>query len=246
MNVNPFSLLGKEILVTGASSGIGLSTCQAITDMGGSFIGMGRNLTALQNKFGSKYKKIQHDLMELERIDEIVDQIEPIDGFVHSAGIVEVLPMKFFNQKKYEQLQKVNVESFLVLMTSLMRKKKLKKNASIVIISSISGSFGAKGYGMYGMTKASLDLAAKVYAHELAHLKIRVNTVACGMVKTQVTLDAIEKLGEEEIKKDELKYPLGYGEPEDVANSVVFLLSNASKWITGEVIAVDGGRTATI
>jgi len=241
----PFSLENKKILVTGATSGLGLSVCEAIDILHGNFIGIGRNLSSLES-FSDKHMRIEFDLTNLNNIDSLIEGIDPIDGFVYSAGIVDILPMKFFNQTTFDKIRTINVDAFLTLMTSLIKRKKLKKGSSIVIISSISGNSAAKGYGLYGMTKASLNLAAKAYANELAHMKVRVNSIAAGMVKTKITLKTIEQLGEEQIKADEQKYPLGYGNPEDVAYPVAFLLSNAAKWMTGEVLVLDGGRTATI
>jgi NAD(P)-dependent dehydrogenase (short-subunit alcohol dehydrogenase family) len=128
----------------------------------------------------------------------------------------------------------------------MLKKKKFNKPSSIVFLSSIASLYGMKGNGLYAITKASLNIMAKTYANELANKKIRVNTVAPGMVNTQITLDASEFLSDEAILKDKKKYPLGYGEPKDVALPIVFLLSDASKWITGQVLVLDGGRTAVI
>lgn len=242
---NPFSIENKKILVTGATSGIGLSICEAINEMNGSFIGIGRNLKLLEQTIPG-HQKISFDLTQLDKINDLVDQIEPIDGFVHSAGIVEMNLIKFFKPELYEHMRKTNLDSFLYLMSALLKKKKIKKGASIVLISSLSGLFGVKGNALYGMTKAGLNVAAKTYASELAGQKIRINTVAPGMVKTQITEDFIATLGKEQMEIDEGKYPLGYGDPNDVAYPVIFLLSDAAKWITGEVIVLDGGRTATI
>lgn len=244
---SPFSLEGKKILVLGATSGIGLFTCKAIDELGGSFIGVGRKLHDLESQFPSiSHRKIYFDLAELDKIDELVDQLDAIDGLVYSAGIVELNPIKFFKPDLYEKIRITNLDAFLHLMSHLLKKKKLKNGSSVVMVSSISGMFGMKANGLYAMTKAALNIAAKTYASELAGQKIRVNTVAPGMVRTQITLDTIEALGEEQIKADEKKYPLGYGDPEDVANPIAFLLSDAAKWITGEVLVLDGGRTSTI
>jgi len=244
---NPFSLEGKTILITGASSGIGITTCKMIDQMGGRCIGIGRNLTEFKKAFpGEKHLSIEFDLTNLGLIEQLVEKLELIDGYVHAAGIVDINPIKFFKPELYERIRKTNLDSYLYILSFLLRKKKIKRNSSIVMVSSISGSFGAKGYGLYGITKAGLDIAAKTYANELANQKIRVNTIAPGMVRTKIALDTSEKLGDDQINIDEAKYPLGYGDPEDVANPIIFLLSEASKWITGQVIVIDGGRTATV
>jgi NAD(P)-dependent dehydrogenase (short-subunit alcohol dehydrogenase family) len=244
---HPFSLKDKIYLVTGATSGIGLETCKVINQMGGSVIGVGRNLANFRTAFpDEKNKCIEYDLMNLDGIESLADQVDKIDGFVHAAGIVDLNLIRFFKPDLYNQIRVTNLDSFIFLLSQLLRKKKIKNGGSIVIVSSISGIFGMKGNGLYAMTKAALNIAAKTYAGELAGQKIRINTVAPGMVRTQITNDAIDTFGEDQIKIDEAKYPLGYGFPEDVANPIAFLLSDAAKWITGEVMVIDGGRTAAI
>lgn len=248
--MNPFSLENKIILVTGATSGIGLEVCKQIHLAGGNFIGLGRNTKVLEqfileNNINNSYCKTL-DVSDKDSITNLIDSIEKIDGFVHSAGIVENNPIQFFNNDLYEKIRSVNLDSVLVFLSQLLRKKKFNKPASIVFVSSISGLYGMKGNGLYGITKASLSIMAKTYANELSSKKIRVNTVAPGMVNTQITLDAGVFLSDEVINEDKKKYPLGYGEPEDIALPIVFLLSDASKWITGQDIVLDGGRTAII
>lgn len=249
--MNAFSLENKTILVTGATSGIGLEVCKQIYKAGGNFIGVGRNTETLdlfikENKIYSSYSKYL-DVSQLDLIPDFIKSITvKIDGYVHSAGIVENNPIQFFNEKLYDKIRTVNLDSNLVIISQLLKNKIFNKPASMVFVSSISGLYGMKGNGLYGITKASLSILAKTYANELSFKKIRVNTVAPGMVNTQITLNASEFLSEDVINEDKKKYPLGYGEPEDVALPIIFLLSDASKWITGQDLILDGGRTAII
>lgn len=248
--MNKFSLENKIILVSGATSGIGLELCRQIVANGGNFIGLGRNTSVLQNYIDennlAQSKAVVADLTNEESILASLETVEKIDGYVHSAGIVQNNPIQFFNKELYDQIRTVNLDSSLIILSQLLKKKKFNKPASVVFVSSISGMYGMKGNGIYGITKSSLNIMAKTYANELAGKKIRVNAVAPGMVNTQITLDANDFLSEEVINEDKKKYPLGYGEPEDVALTIVFLLSDASKWITGQVMVLDGGRTAII
>lgn len=248
--MNKFSLENKIILVSGATSGIGLELCKQIVANGGNFIGLGRNTSVLQQYIDennlNKSKAVVADLTNEESILASLENVEKIDGYVHSAGIVQNNPIQFFNKELYDQIRTVNLDSLLIILSQLLKKKKFNKPASVVFVSSISGMYGMKGNGIYGITKSSLNIMAKTYANELAGKKIRVNAVAPGMVNTQITLDANDFLSEEVINEDKKKYPLGYGEPEDVALPIVFLLSDASKWITGQVMVLDGGRTAII
>lgn len=248
--MNKFSLENKIILVSGATSGIGLELCRQIVANGGNFIGLGRNTSVLQNYIDEnnlvQSTAVVADLTNEESILASLETVEKIDGYVHSAGIVQNNPIQFFNKELYDQIRTVNLDSSLIILSQLLKKKKFNKPASVVFVSSISGMYGMKGNGIYGITKSSLNIMAKTYANELAGKKIRVNAVAPGMVNTQITLDANDFLSEEVINEDKKKYPLGYGEPEDVALPIVFLLSDASKWITGQVMVLDGGRTAII
>lgn len=248
--MNKFSLENKIILVSGATSGIGLELCKQIVANGGNFIGLGRNTSVLQHYIDENNlaysKAVVADLTKEESILASLENVEKIDGYVHSAGIVQNNPIQFFNKELYDQIRTVNLDSSLIILSQLLKKKKFNKPASVVFVSSISGMYGMKGNGIYGITKSSLNIMAKTYANELAGKKIRVNAVAPGMVNTQITLDANDFLSEEVINEDKKKYPLGYGEPEDVALPIVFLLSDASKWITGQVMVLDGGRTAII
>jgi NAD(P)-dependent dehydrogenase (short-subunit alcohol dehydrogenase family) len=224
--------------------------CKQIVANGGNFIGLGRNTSVLQHYIDEnnlhQSKSIVADLSDEKSILASLENVEKIDGYVHSAGIVQNNPLQFFNKELYDQIRTVNLDSSLIILSQLLKKKKLNKPASVVFVSSISGMYGMKGNGIYGITKSSLNIMAKTYANELAGKKIRVNAVAPGMVNTQITLDANDFLSEEVINEDKKKYPLGYGEPEDVALPIVFLLSDASKWITGQVMVLDGGRTAII
>jgi NAD(P)-dependent dehydrogenase (short-subunit alcohol dehydrogenase family) len=251
MKDNNFSLIGKTILVTGATSGIGLEICKQIAIAGGNFIGIGRNIEKLQKYINDhsleESKVVKFDLVEIEIIHLLVSDLTmQIDGFVHSAGIAHVSPMRFFNYHDYENVRKINLDSVLVLFSELLKKKKINKNASVVFISSISAIRGAKGNGVYALTKAALDSISKVYANELSSKNIRVNTIQPGMVETDMSAQAENILSKETMDIDRSKYPLGYGEPKDIALPVVFLLSNASKWITGQSIVIDGGRTSCL
>ena len=245
-----FSLKGKIFLVTGASSGIGYETCKTISSLGGRVIAVGRNeknLISLMNELGEDgHQFIQADLSKLDDIKLIIDKTPNIDGIVHSAGVVTLSPLKFINEEKMDALYNINYKSIVLLMQSITKSKKINKGSSIVFVSSIAGLFGMKGNGMYAGTKGALISVTKVFANELAAQKIRVNCVAPGMVKTKITEETINQLSAEVIEQDEAKYPLGYGEPEDVAYPICFLLSPASKWITGQTIVLDGGRTSII
>ncbi|MDX6188207.1 SDR family oxidoreductase [Flavobacterium sp. Fl-318] len=247
--MNPFDLSGKKILVTGASSGIGYETCLAIVRQGGTFIAVARRqdfLEKLIEDCTGENSFIAADLSKMEDIKSIVDTIENIDGIVHSAGIVSLAPVKFYSEELMNEMRAINFDSIAYLVNLIFKKKKINKGSSIVLVSSIAGLFGMKGNGIYAASKGALIAISKVWASEFANSKTRVNCVSPGMVKTEITSKSIEDLSLEVIQQDEKKYPLGYGDPVQVANPIVFLLSEASSWITGQNIVLDGGRTSTI
>jgi len=246
---NPFDLTGKTFLVTGASSGIGYETCLAISRQGGKFIAIARRSDFLLKLISeSNQNNVQYtlDLSNIDNIKKFVELIPNIDGIVHCAGIVSLAPLKFYSEELMNSIRSVNFDSIVYLINQIIKKKKLNKASSIVLTTSIAGLFGMKGNGIYAASKGALISISKVWANELAVNRIRVNCVSPGMVKTEITNKSIENLSIEVIQEDEKKYPLGYGEAIQVANPIIFLLSDASSWITGQNLVLDGGRTSII
>ncbi|WP_244950708.1 SDR family NAD(P)-dependent oxidoreductase [Pedobacter suwonensis] len=218
--------------------------------MGATVIASGRNEDNLRKLIGElkagDHSYIRADITQASDRSKILDSIPSIDGFVHSAGVVMLAPLKFIKEETMDTIYNVNYKSVVLLLQGMVKAKKINKGASLVLVSSVAGLFGMKGNGMYAGTKGALISATKVFANELAAQKIRVNCIAPGMVRTAITEETINTLSAEVVAMDEAKYPLGYGEPEDVASPIAFLLSPASKWITGQTIVLDGGRTAII
>jgi NAD(P)-dependent dehydrogenase (short-subunit alcohol dehydrogenase family) len=242
---NPFSLAGKTILVTGASSGIGKQTAIRISEMGAKLIITGRNSERLNAVLGElkgneKHFAITANLNSTEEQDQLINKIPNIDGLVLCSGVIKTLPFKFINQDAFADLIKTNLLSPLYLFNLLLRKKKINNSAAVVFISSIGGNLvGTKGNSMYSASKAGLNGAQKVIALELADKKIRVNNVSPGMVRTELWSEG--SVSEAQLIEDEKKYPLGYGTTDDVAFGIIYLLSDASKWVTGSSLVMDGG-----
>lgn len=242
---NPFSLKGKKILVTGASSGIGRQIAISVSGMGAETFITGRNEQRLSDVFnllevpGTQYAA---DLDIEQELDNLIELMPNLDGVVLSAGIVKTLPFKFINRKDLDSIFETNFFSPAILINKLLKTKKLNKNGSVVFISSIAGNYvGTAGNAMYSASKGAINAMQKVLAIELSAQRIRVNNISPGMIKTELIYDPI--FTEEQLKDDEKKYPLGFGEPIDVANAAIYLLSDASKWVTGSTLVIDGGFT---
>ena len=248
-NYNPFSLKGKSILVTGASSGIGRSIAIECSRMGAKVLLTARNKERLGETLNQMENQVQHkmilgDLSMGEDLSKIVDVVsEPLDGLVQCAGFTIPKPFQFLSEKDMDGVMGVNFKAPALLTQQLLKKKKLKKGCSIVFISSISGVWvSSVGGSLYSASKGAVNGIMKGMAIELAAKSIRVNSINPGMINTHI-FDSGE-ITEEQLKEDVKHYPLGrYGEPEDVAYAAVYLLSEASRWMTGSNILIDGGYT---
>ncbi len=240
-----FHLHDKTILVTGATGGIGVAIVKGIAKMGATVIATGRNsekLNALMVELeGEHHQGIASDLLDETSRQSLVSQLSKLDGIVHASGVVFPYPIKFLNQQKIDETLNINYESPVLLMSEITSKRKLNDQASIVFLSSISGQHPHKGGAMYAGSKAALEAFSKVIALELQHKKIRSNCISPAMVKTPMYEVAEQNMSKEDMDKHINQYPLGVGYPEDVSNAVVFLLSSASRWITGQNITLDGG-----
>lgn len=246
---NPFSLEGKTILVTGASSGIGRGIAIECAKMGSKVVLSGRNEARLQETLasleGDGHVVSCGDLNSEDIRNEIVSNIPTLNGVVHCAGISQIKMAKFMDLPSLEGIFQTNVFSPLMLNSLLLKKKLIQKNASIIFISSISGVYRSQiGEGGYGATKAALAGYVKCLALELSTLGIRVNTIHPGVVETPLLEVSNCIFGEEELEALREKYPLKrLGRPEDIARCAVYLLSDASGWMTGSNILIDGGFT---
>lgn len=246
MAQNPFSLEGKTILITGASSGIGRATAVVAAQMGAKLVLSGRNSERLQQTLsvlqGEGHIALLCELTDDAQMVEMVDQLQKLDGVVYCAGTQETCVTRMLTSELVHRLMDTNFVSVASLNAMLLSKKKISKGASVVLVSSAAAMRIAEaGNAAYSASKGALSAFGRVLAVELAPRGIRVNMVAPAMVKTAI----MEKfdVSSEEFAEDEKRYPLGYGEPEDVANTIAFLLSDASKWMTGSELILDGGLT---
>lgn len=249
MGYNPFSLEGKTVLVTGASSGIGQATAIECSRMGARLVITGRNEERLQETFarleGDGHSKLTAELTKAEDVERLVADVPELNGLVLCAGKGMTLPFQFCTRDKFDPIFETNFFAPAELLRLLTKKKKLGRGSSVVVIASIGGTPGGKitlGNSVYGMSKAALVAMMRFAAKELAPKKIRVNSVNPGMVETRMINTGT--FTEEQYKADIAKYPLArYGKPEDIAHGVIYLLSDASSWVTGHSLVIDGGIT---
>ena len=236
-----FRLDGKRILVTGASSGIGRAIARAVTVAGGSVIASGRNADRLAETVAQCARPAEHvavvaDLTDDSDASRLAESTGTIDGVVHAAGVKAPVPIRVVTRKFIEERFNTNYVSTALLTQRLLAKNRIANGGSILFMSSISAHTGTHGMAIYSATKASLIATAKCLALEVAKRRIRVNCLSPGVVRSPLWDDADPNWLEEMEKR----YPLGLGQPEDVANASVFFLADASRWITGQTLIMDG------
>ena len=248
MTYNPFSLEGKTILVTGASSGIGRSTAIECSKAGATVVLTARNEERLKETLsmltGEGHCYIVADLVNEEQMDRLVAEMPIINGLVNNAGFNVMQLVPFIKDEDLTKVMRVNLEAPILLTHKVVKKKKIAKESSIVFTSSIAGKgVCSAGNSLYSASKGGMTAFMKNAALELAAKKIRCNAVLPGMVETPLKEDK-SYITEEQWEINRQLYPLKrFGKPEDVAFSIIFLLSDASAWMTGTELVIDGGRS---
>lgn len=245
MSFSPFSLENKTILITGASSGLGAAIATECSKIGAKLIITGRDEERLNNTAnklnGKGHIQISIDLTQEERLSHLVKEIPNLDGIVLCAAITMTKPIKFISKDNIDEILQTNTVSSMLLTQKLIKSKKMNSCSSIVFISSIASTKAFLGNSIYSTSKGAINSFSKVLALELAPKKIRSNCINPGIIPTKMTFDGT--FSEEQLLEDEKNYPLGFGEPNDVAHGCIYLLSDASKWVSGSIITIDGGAT---
>ena len=243
---NPYTLEGKTILVTGASSGIGRVAAIECAKMGATVIAVGRNEQRLKETLSmmesDKSSCIVCDLTEASDVDNMVSEIPVVDGLVNNAGIAIVKPIKFINEEDFTTMLKADTLAPILLLQKMVKKKKINKGGSVVFTSSMAALGGVtNGNAMYVACKGAISSFVTNAALELATQKIMLNAVCPAMVNTPMVHNG-DADSEENFKEMADLYPLKrFGEPEDIAWAMIYLLSDASRWVTGTNMVVDGG-----
>lgn len=244
---NPYTLEGKTILVTGASSGIGKRIAIRTSEMGANVIATGRNeerlagtLSLLDDKHS--HQKVAWDLSEVDTVKDFVSQLPEIDGIVMDAAIFDTTVARHLKLDKMRLMFNTNTFANIALIQALLKQKKLKNGASVVFISSVASTRPYKGNALYSATKGAINSFSKVLAVELGAQKIRVNCIHPGIVRAEVDLGDWA-VTQDQLSQEEARYPLGFGEADDIAYAAVYLLSDVAKWVTGSDMIVDGGQS---
>lgn len=234
------------ILVTGSSSGIGKSTAIECAKLGARVIVTGRNQERIKSVInlleGEGHYGISADLTTGLGIETLISQIPELDGVFFCAGVTDTTLTKFIDTDKISRVFDINLVSPMLLTKWLLKKKKIKSGASLVYMSSMGAEVVTTGLGIYAASKGGINSFMRSVANELSSRKIRANSIMASMVKTEL-IDTLTTLSKEDFEKDESRYPLGYGKPEDIAFAAIYLLSDASKWMTGSILKMDGGST---
>jgi len=244
---NPFNLAGKTILITGASSGIGRSTAIECSKMKARVVLTGRDQKRLEDTYNQlergNHLMISSDFYNEDDIDTLVRHLPIVAGIVHCAGLTKNIPFLFATRENLDEVLNVNFYAPAEITRRALKAKRISKNGSIVFISSISGIYcSAVASTIYSASKGAVNGLVKGMALDLAPKSIRVNCVNPGVIQTNLFTDG--PISEGQLANDMKKYPLKrYGKPEEVAFAVIYLLSDASKWVTGSNLLIDGGYT---
>ena len=238
MNVT-FDFRGQAFLVTGASSGIGRETARELLAAGATVLGMARHFPEgdeLAKEFPERWVPKCVDVTHFDELEQgiadFVAEHGKINGCVHSAGMVTMLPVSVWNPETAHKLMDLNLWAASALLKILWKKKYRQDGLAHVFISTVSVHRAQKSLSIYAASKAGIEALVRTAAPELATRGQRVNSVCLGWIKTNMTKD-----GEYEVPK----FPLGDGSTEDAAGMILYLLSDRARWITGANFVVDGG-----
>ena len=244
----------RKILVTGASSGIGEEICLLLSQLGATILLIARreeNLQEVVKKLSGNYHRYYvFDLKELDRIDDLIKKIVAenglIDGFVHSAGVSSSRPLKMLKIHNLKEVMDINFSSFIEISRCITKQGHYNSSLSIVAVSSIASIQGNQSKTAYCASKAALDASIRCIAKEF-HIKgVRANSVLPGLIRTKIYDKFCENGQDSEDAKNILnRQYLGLGETIDIANLIMFLLSDSSRFITGISIPIDGGRSTS-
>lgn len=250
--VNPMDLTGQRILVTGASSGIGKSTARLLSNLGAQLVLIARNRERLERTLedlnGSGHSYQVFDLSEVDNIPPLMKRIAqgggPFSGIFHAAGMESIRPIALLKSAYIDEVFDASFKAAVLLVRGFCQKGvRLEGMGSIVVMSSVASISGQNAMSVYSASKGAIDAAVRCFACDLAGLNVRINSIVSGAVETEMHERLVKNLSAEALDQYRQKHLLGFGQAEDIANVAAFLLSGASKWVTGTTLVVDGGYT---
>lgn len=249
MENNPFSLQGKSILITGCAGGIGSAVARTCINLGARVILTDIRQDALESTLQSLPESqtgepnlcFTADLTNADQLAELVDFCPKLDGLVCNAGVMKLTLTQFITEEELTRIQKINLNAPILLTRLMLKKKKIQKGGSIVFTASAAGVYRVSiGNGIYATTKCGIDAFMRTVALEMGPKGIRCNSVNPGMVETAL----IGTFTDEEKAKEMQNYPLRrFAQPDDIANGIAYLLSDAASFVTGTALKIDGGMT---
>ena len=241
---NPYSLEGKTILITGAASGIGKETAIESSKMGAKIVAVDLNsdgLSALNSQLeGGEHQFFTGNLCDDVFLKSLADNVPVLNGVFLCAGVSDTTLVKFLTEEKIDRVFNINVKAPVMMLKYLLKKKKVADAGSLVWMSSYGAEKVEPGLGIYAASKSAVNGFMRAYAKELIGKKIRSNSIMPMMIKTEL-ISTLTTISDEDWKKQEANYPLGFGAPQDVARGAMFLFSDASRWITGTQFKMGGG-----
>jgi NAD(P)-dependent dehydrogenase (short-subunit alcohol dehydrogenase family) len=249
--INPMDMTGKRVLVTGAGSGIGRATAVLLSELGAAVVLVGRDADKLsktsQLLTRGDFAIVPFDLSTPETIPEwmrtTATELGRFDGLVHCAGIQTFNPLRSLTVKGFERLLTVNTVSAAMLIKAMQNLDCGADRASIVMVASAAAILGIPANGPYGASKAAVMSLVRTFALETVDRHIRINAVAPALVETEIVQRSRELMTADAFQSMVEKHPMGIGRPEDIANAICFLLSDAARWITGTTLVIDGGMS---
>jgi NAD(P)-dependent dehydrogenase (short-subunit alcohol dehydrogenase family) len=247
VNDHPYALTGRRVLICGATGGIGRACASLAVRLGAEVLLTGRQPAALENLaaelrlVGGGVQTAVLDLLNQSSLEQVASVAPELDGVVNAAAVSLIRPFRLLDPACWRQVVEINLTGPAELCRQLLRHRRLRSGAAIVLVASIAGSLGAPGYVAYSASKAALGGLVRSLAVELAPVSIRVNSVSPGLVASPMSARMAVALTDEQMQRYAAEYPLGLGCPEDVAGLVGYLLSPASRWVTGQDWTIDGG-----
>ncbi|MDR6866321.1 NAD(P)-dependent dehydrogenase (short-subunit alcohol dehydrogenase family) [Microbacterium resistens] len=243
---------GRSLVVTGASSGIGRASAVLASRQGARVTLIARREEALQETraamAGDGHRIVPCDLSDhvavTAALRETAVEQGALDGLIHAAGIHATTPLRTITAEQVSTVLETNVTDTLMLVKAFRHRQVRGEDPAVVLMSSVAGMVGEAGVSAYAASKAAVAAIGRSLALELSRERIRVNSIAAGIVETALTRGIRERVGEAGWERIEAMHPLGTGLPEDVARAALYLVSSASAWVTGTTLVVDGGYTA--